>query len=189
MSPFFLMTYSLLWILVLVLVLLVLLMYRHYGLMLLPAKEKWALGGLDVGRKVGVLNIADARGGAVSLTWDEVEADRVILYTSPECDICASIWAVGDAIAAEHPGVEFVWLSHDPHEKLTAPPAGWRALVDLDERAMRGMQVPALPYAHYVDSTGRVRAKGLMNDRTDFTRLIDAARAAKTPAMSSGRRS
>lgn len=184
MSPLFLTTYVLLWVLVIVLTLLVLLLYRQYGQAVLPAKARMQLAGLDIGKPLPEFDVLSPADGPTSmhavLAGRPGEAARrmhVLLFASPVCPVCESLWPDVGVLAVSHPDVAFWWVSNGtPAERPhgDAAPPGWTVL-DSSESGQHpaALELPVLPYAYAVDDQGVIRAKGLMNEVSDFEHMID----------------
>jgi hypothetical protein len=177
MTRFLWSTYIVLWLLVAILTLLVLLLYRQYGRAMLPAKERMQLAGLDIGTSVRQLVIAEANGAETRIPLSGASGNvvlRVILLAASHCPICASLWEqVGD-LPSEQRAVEHWWIqSGEP--KDDPAPQGWRIVSDNTGSVQRALEAPAIPYAYALDTSGVVRAKGLMNDLDDFRDLIGRA--------------
>lgn len=185
MSPLFVTTYVLLWVLVIVLTLLVLLLYRQYGQSVLPAKARMQLAGLDLGKPLPEFDVTGA-GGDVSSARTVLGARRsplhVLLFASPVCPVCESLWPQVGALAVRHPDVTFWWISNGrsadkPGKSVEGvEPVGWTVLYSSDAgHHPAPLELPVLPYAYAVDEHGVIRGKGLMNDVSDFEHMIDVS--------------
>jgi len=188
MSGLFWASYLLLWVLLAIVTVLLLLLYRQYGRSLMPAKDRLRLAGLDIGTAVPELRIAtDPAANSIRLVADGTgwPVGRLLLFASPDCPVCSTLWdKVGD-LSTEWPDIDYLWLqSQEP--KAGPAPAGWRVVSDGEDLARRAMEVPALPYAYVIDSSGIVRAKGLMNNLEDFRAVIREAITARNGGRPSG---
>jgi hypothetical protein len=188
MSSFFWITYSLLWLLVAALLLLVLLLYRQYGLMLMPGRRRVELGGLDLGSHAPEIPV-EFRGSSDPpiLTWDRTApsdtfAGWIVLFSSPHCPICKRLWEEEelDQAALAWPQLEFVWVDAEPRADEHRP-AHWRVALSPDETANQAMEVPAYPFAFAIEAGGIIRAKGLVNDLDDLQRVADMGFPAQSP--------
>jgi hypothetical protein len=166
-----------LWLLVAILTFLVLLLYRQYGRAMLPAKERMQLAGLDIGASVRQLVIADANGAETGIPLSGASENvslRVILLAASHCPICAFLWEQVGHLTSEQHGVEHWWIQSGAPKDDPAPD-GWRIVSDSTGSVQRALEAPAIPYAYALDTSGVVRAKGLMNDLDDFRDLIGRA--------------
>lgn len=171
MKTLFWTSYGVLWVLAVLLVVAVLLIYRQFGLMLIPGSRRADLAGLDIGAKAPPLALdffQDARPSV--LTWDPSELKKsqagwVVLFASPTCSICESIWKGGHAlreVASSWPDVEFIWI--DARWRASEPPRGWLMAVSEDHLASDAMDVPVFPFAYAITAGGEVAAKRLVNE-------------------------
>lgn len=164
MTSFQLATYVILWVVVAILFVLLLLLYRQYGLMLLPAKVRIDLGGLDLGRRAPEIDLPDA--GHVQ--WAS-QGGTFILLAMAGCPICASLWnQVGDLVE-EHAAINFYWIDN---QQKRDPPLGWHVEVSADEAAHRALALPAAPYGYFLDTEGVVVSKGLINSVEQIAEMI-----------------
>jgi hypothetical protein len=190
MNGLFWASYLLLWVLLAIVTALLLLLYRQYGRSLLPAKERLKLAGLDIGTAVPELRVGiDPAASPIRLAadGDGWPAARLLLFASPDCPVCSILWEKVGALSGEWPDIDYLWVqSREP--KAGPVPAGWRVISDIEGLARRAMDVPALPYAYVVDSSGIVRAKGLMNGLDDCRAVIREATTERQGVRSSSTR-
>jgi hypothetical protein len=176
MTRFLWSSYILLWLIVAILTFLVLLIYRQYGRSILPAKERLQLAGLDIGAKVGPLSATDGNGTTeipVSVASSGLNL-RVLLLATSACPICAKLSAEVGTLKEHRADVEYWWIQTG-EAKQEPIPEGWQMVLDRRGSVHQALDVPAIPYAYAVDTTGTVRAKGLMNGINDLVELIDRA--------------
>lgn len=182
MKALFWSSYAILWLLVIVLAGGVLLLYRQFGLMLMPGSRRADLAGLDVGAKAPPLALDFLQNGrAPVLDWDGSEsgsprAGWVVVFANPGCSICRGLWdAASDlgTLAHKWPALEFVWIDGRPREG--DPPQGWTVAVSEDQRASEAMDVPVFPFVYAIEPGGIVSAKRLVNEPEHLSLLVDEA--------------
>lgn len=193
MSEAFWASYALLWVLVAVLTLLVLLLYRQFGLMFMPNKERLALAGRDLGSRAPDFELLAVDGAALHLSWGVTGGGpqpRFLLFAAPTCPLCARVWNAVETLALEWPMVEFVWIDGDgpgvgeEHDARGSAPAGWLVTQSPGEAAHSAMSVPGFPYGYTIAADGRVLAKGLVNDRSDVEHQLRVIADAVRPTAS-----
>jgi hypothetical protein len=144
---------------------------------MLPVKERMQLAGLDIGTSVPQLVVESAKGVKADIplmTESGKVLLRVLLLATSACPICAQLWEeVGD-LPQEQPRVEHWWIQSGEPKEGPAPD-GWRIVTDSPGSAQRALEAPGIPYAYALDTSGVIRAKGLMNNMDDFRELIDRA--------------
>jgi hypothetical protein len=168
-------SYVILWCLVIILFTLVLVLYRQYGLMLMPPRRRIDLGGLDLGKRAP-LTTAHSSGAEVQFDWKSQTAGSFVLVAIAWCPICEQLRHVADAVASQwEQSVTFYWLdSSEP----AANPLSWIQATSLDESAHRTLGAPASPYGYFFDKHGLVQAKGLVGSAQDIHEIIQRGFAA-----------
>ncbi len=190
-------SYVLLWLLVAALIILVLLLYRQFGLMLMPNKDRLALAGRDLGSRVPDFELIASGGTSLNLTWGEANGSerrpRFLLFAEPTCPLCSSVWNdTAEAVATEWPAVEFIWVDSDgpgvdeENAHRGPAPAGWLVTQSPGQIAHSAMQIPGFPYGYTISADGKVLAKGLVNGRSDVERQLRGI-AGTFGAVTSGR--
>lgn len=178
MTPFFVTSYVVLWLLVLLSFVLVLLLYRQYGLTLMPGRQRINLRGLDIGSEPPPLRLQTSNEDAFQLAWDGTALHRerdtkVAVFAEPHCPICGNLLEHRvdlAALAARWPRVDFYWIDeHTPDPDRL--PDGWTIATSEDGEAVGRMQIPAFPFT-YVVSSGRIASKGLVNTADDIEGLL-----------------
>ena len=175
-----------LWIVVLALLALVLALTRQIGVLherIAPAGALMINKGLAVGEKVPVVDVSDLNGTGQQLRVGAPRNDglsTLLLFVSPTCPVCESLLPVLQSSRRQEKSWLQIVLASD------GDPATHREFV----RAHRltdfpyvvstplGMtyQVSRLPFAALVDSTGVLRARGLVNSREHLESLFEAQR-------------
>jgi len=178
MSPLFVASYILLWLLVFTLLILVLLIYRQYGRSLMTPRGRIATAGLSVGDKAPVLSARTQDGSPMIVDWVRATRCTVALFALPGCPICSHLWEEEEfaALSAQWPSVEFIWFDVDQAHLATGPvPAGWVFAHSADRSAHEAVELPASPYAYVISNRGKVMSKGLINDGEQLAELLAQA--------------
>jgi hypothetical protein len=178
MSPLFVASYVLLWLLVFMLLILVLLIYREHGRSLMTPRGRIATAGLAVGEKAPVLSVRAQDDSPMIVDWVGATRCTVALFALPGCPICSHLWEGEDlaAQAAQWPGVEFIWVDLDQSHLATGPiPAGWAFAYSTDRSAHEAVELPASPYAYVVSTRAKVISKGLINHGEQLTEMLTEA--------------
>lgn len=182
MDGLFLTSYIVLWVIVICLLLLVLLLYRQFGVMLMPGRRRIELQGLDIGERPPELLVDYPRESRTSLlTWDSKSNGKtatLVIVAEPSCPICKGLLAEGrlESVPRRRRDVEFVWL--DEKSPVKGPPQNWTLAVAGDGSAARLLDVPGFPFAYVLGSEGDVLAKGLINSVEEVEQLVRIARVA-----------
>jgi hypothetical protein len=155
---------------------LVILLYRQYGLTLLPGKVRMQLVGIDIGKQIDNVPVRDWNDELLSLSWRDGSASAtVMLLASLGCHVCDDLWPMVGQLPVQHPHVRFVWIDSAPHSHEGAAPLGWELTWSERRQVHEYMEAPVTPYAFVISSEGRVLSKGLMNDLADFDRMFQQA--------------
>jgi hypothetical protein len=166
-------SYIVLWVLVVVLILLTLLLYRQFGLMLMPGRARTSLSGLDIGAKVPAIAMSQDGGGTLILDSDQAAiGPAAVLFASSNCSICRELGkdvALSDYVGSSD-GMEFMWVQSDPPPELVA--ANWIVALDQDGSAGRVMEVPGYPFLYVISAEERVVAKGIVNSTDEIRALV-----------------
>src|SRR5215210_2450716 len=110
MEGIWLISYIVLWVLVLALGLLVLLLYRQLGIMYLGSAEGVSRDGLPPGTKAPDFSLEDQVGNAHRLA-DYRGRPAVVLFGSPHCSPCRILLPQLHDWAKAHPDVAVLWLN------------------------------------------------------------------------------
>jgi hypothetical protein len=167
----FIVSYVTLWVVTASLLVLVLLLYRQFGIMLMPGRRRIELGGLDLGERAPELVVDLPHEDRSSLlTWDTNGATLVVV-AEPHCPICKNLLGEGGLESIpRQPGLDFVWLDEKrPEQDLPTP---WTVAVTADGSAARLLDVPGYPFAYVLGRDGKVLAKGLVNTSGEVEQLI-----------------
>lgn len=169
MEGIWLVSYIVLWLIVVVLILLVLLLYRQLGIMYLGSAEGVSRDGLDRGKTAPDFSLTDQYGNVQKL-GNLKGKPAVVLFGSPHCSPCRILLPQLNEWARAHPEVGVVWLNAaSPEESLKfvsdtgaeIPVAPYSP----QENLMDKYRVRVTPFMFFLDENGVIRAKGLVNTK------------------------
>jgi hypothetical protein len=181
MSSLFLLSYAVLWLIVAGLVTLVTLLYRQFGLMLLPGTTRINLGGLDVGARAPAMVVRSGGQRDALYQWGDAGHENqasahatCVIFAVPGCVLCEGLSndAPGlEQLASRYPDIHFLWV--DSGEQPThRVPGNWAVVSSANSGAHLAMEIPATPFMYLVSSTGSVMTKGLVNEVPDVEALL-----------------
>jgi hypothetical protein len=189
MSPIFWASYGVEWLVIGALTIMVILMYRHFGLMIMPGGQRMNYSGLDVGARAPALPLR--LDGLRSAAYDWASADRArneykatfALFAMPACPLCDAL-SREDAqvpfLTERYPSIRFLWI--DSGDQLTHQVSGgWTVASSPNSDAHNLMEVPGSPFSYLVSQDARILAKGLVNDATDIEAVIASSGHSQTP--------
>jgi len=175
-----------LWIVVLALLALVLALTRQIGVLherIAPAGALMINKGLAVGEKVPVVDVNDLNGTGQLLRVGAPRTDglsTLLLFVSPTCPVCESLLPVLQSSRRQEKSWLQIVLASDGDPATHREFVRAHRLTDFPYvvSAPLGMtyQVSRLPFAALVDSTGVLRARGLVNSREHLESLFEAQR-------------
>jgi methylamine dehydrogenase accessory protein MauD len=169
MEGIWLVSYIVLWILVVVLILLVILLYRQLGIMYLGSAEGVSRDGLTPGTKAPDFSLKDQYDNPQRLS-DYRGRPTVLLFGSPHCSPCRILLPQLHDWAKAHPEVGVLWLNAASDEESlkfasdtgsTLPIAPYTP----QENLMDKYRVRVTPFMFLVDESGVVKVKGLVNTK------------------------
>jgi hypothetical protein len=184
MTPIFWITYAVLWLVVVSVAILVILLYRQFGLILMPGGRRISYGGLDIDSSVPVLALRVDGDANRVFDWTTAgERDYVAtlaLFAAPSCPICERL-ATDPAMTSmgtAYSSVRFIWIDggREPSHQLPPP---WTNAFSAHNDAHVAMEVPGTPFAYLVSPDGRVISKGLANSVGDIKSMITAGEIAR----------
>ncbi len=165
-----LISYIVLWLIVLALGLLVLLLYRQLGIMYLGSAEGVSRDGIDKGATAPDFALTDQYGNPQRLS-DYRGRPALLLFGSPHCSPCRTLMPQLHEWARAHPEVGVVWLNAASEEEslkfvselgATLPVAPYTP----ESKLMDRYKVRVTPFMFLLDEKGVVRAKGLANTKS-----------------------
>jgi methylamine dehydrogenase accessory protein MauD len=173
-----------LWVTVVALVLVVLALVRQLGILherIAPAGALLLERGLKVGEAAPVVAVADLDGQSRSIGGPSADGRSTLLvFVSPTCPVCKALLPViKTSRRSERQWLDVVLASdgaEDEHRQFVA--AHGLNGIPYVLSAPLGMtyQVGRLPFAAVIDSTGILRARGLINSREHLESLFEAQR-------------
>lgn len=178
MSRLFIVSYVTLWVITGALLLLVLLLYRQFGIMLMPGRRRIELGGLDFGERAPELVVdLPSENRKSLLTWQKTNGKRATLaiVAEPHCPICKALLREGSGIelVSRNPEFDYVWIDEKPPSQELPPE--WTVAVTADGSAANRMDVPGFPFAYVFGADGEVLVKGLVNTSDEVEQLVRRA--------------
>lgn len=179
MSPFFLVSYVALWVLVVVMAVLLLLLYRHFGMMSLGTLEGVQRDGLPVGTVAPAISgiTADGTDGG----WEpRTGSYQLLMFAAPDCEPCETVMPHVNRIArARDAGVAVAAIVPGPRSEAVRmvnrydPP--FLTLAEDGSGAFGRFRVRVTPFGFVIGPDGRVLAKGLCGDIGRLGNLLHAA--------------
>ena len=183
MSAAFLVSYALLWLLVIALSLVVFALARQVGVLherVAPAGALMPTTGPAVGEPTDAMALTDIRGRAVTVGGPAQDRlSTLVLFISPTCPICKSLVPVAVSLAGhEHKRLRLIFASDgdDPARHLQySNELGIPAYPYLVSQAL-GLRyaVSKLPFAVLIAGDGVLKSKGLVNSREHLESLVEA---------------
>jgi methylamine dehydrogenase accessory protein MauD len=180
MHGWWLISYLVLWGLVLSLTVLVVALARQIGALHLRLGPRGALELDDEGPPLGVATkqteVAGTAGEALSVGG--VGEAQFLLFVSPACPVCEQVLPSVPAIAAEGDLSPYVVVDSESELRADGLPdrRRLRAPVVRSADLARAYQIPGTPYAVVLDESGVVRAKGTVNNLEQVEGLARTAR-------------
>jgi methylamine dehydrogenase accessory protein MauD len=172
MEGIWLVSYIVLWVLVLALAVLVLLLYRQLGIMYLGTAEGVSRDGLDRGKTAPDFTLTDQHGNIHRLSAYRGRP-VVLLFGSPHCSPCRLLLPQLQDWARKHPQVAVLWLNAaSPEESARFVAETGTTLPVLPysptpkDNLMDLYRVRVTPFTFFLDADGVIRAKGLVNTKS-----------------------
>lgn len=175
---------AVLWAVVIALTLVVFALVRQLGVLherIAPAGALLLEKGLKVGEAAPVVEVVDLDGQGRSIGAANAEGRSTLLvFVSPTCPVCKALLPVLKASRrSERQWLEVVLASDGAEEEqrrfVAAHGLGEIPYV-LSAPLGMAYQVGRLPFAAIIDSTGVLRARGLVNSREHLESLFEAQR-------------
>ena len=169
MEGIWLVSYIVLWILVLALGALVLLLYRQLGIMYLGSAEGVSRDGLPKGTPAPDFTLTDQYGHQ-----QRVAAYRgrplLLIFGSAGCSPCRILMPQLDEWLAAHPEMGIIWLNMNSPEETLKYVSDVGATVPVvpttpDDKIAERYRVRVTPFSFMIDENGVIRTKGLVNTK------------------------
>lgn len=179
MTRLFMVSYAVLWILVVMMALLLLLVYRHFGPMAMSTGAGHERDGLPIGREAPSISGVDRDNNRVH--WTPAKGRHsLVVFVAPGCGPCEEIAPYLGALAqAVDQSVQVVAVAAGRGEEVQALEAstGHQALCIADDGsgAMSQWEVRVTPFALLVGPDTRVVTKGNCSNPALLRRLLDSA--------------
>lgn len=178
-----------LWVVVVLLAVLVLLLYRQFGLIMMPADARLGMDGLDIGKRIPPLTLevfGSEHAVTGPTTWRGEDWDSaLVVFANPDCPLCEALWEDAKTTETTPPrgsGPELVWIDGGGNSREGSLPPQWRVFVSPDENAHNQADVPAVPFFYRLEQ-GVVVDKGIV--KGSLEPLVRSARPSK--AVTGGR--
>jgi methylamine dehydrogenase accessory protein MauD len=173
---------GLLWAVVVGLIFVVVALTRQVGILherIRPAGALHIAKGLRVGEAAPVIEAADITGSALRIGAANSQGrSTLVAFVSPTCPVCKSLLPVLRSMRRHEGGTVDVILAsdgtRDEHLQFIAAERLEEFAYVLSEQLGVSYGASKLPYAVLIDSTGTVRANGLVNTREHLESLFEA---------------
>lgn len=169
MEGVWLVSYIVLWLVVLTLGLLVLLLYRQLGIMYLGTAQGVSRDGLEPGTLAPDFSLSDQYGQGQRLSAYRGR-NLVLVFGSPHCSPCRILMPQLHEWASAHPDVPVLWLNAaSPEENMRFVAETSATLPVLahppHDKLLDRYKVRVTPFTFLLDENGVIRAKGLLNTK------------------------
>lgn len=178
MTGFTLYSYILLWVLLVLDTVILIAVLRQIGVLMLRIGPRPALNLTQMGPREGEpapFLPADLDGKPVTFR-SEAEAGSVIVFTSPGCGSCSFIPPALSTAAKAWGQIEFSVIVSEPADVVAEYrhrfPERVKVVADASQMVRMSYNVTNVPYAVFIDASGIVRLKGVVNDREQIEDLI-----------------
>lgn len=177
MSPLFLLSYAVLWLLVMALSVAVYVLLRHEGQLLIKSKSVRENQGPDIGSPLPQFNLRDYSGTRLDISANPGRPTLIVLAVE-NCQLCERALPALRDVAMErsdelnttfvYPGTsaDFERLRHN----LTSLT---RVVHDPRKSVIRRLRVTHTPFGILVDPYGVVLKKAILNDRSNVDWLLE----------------
>ncbi len=183
MNGTLLVSYVILWALVIILSLLVFALARQVGVLherVAPAGALMPTSGPKVGELTEVMPLTDLNGHAVAVGGVDAEGlATLIMFISPTCPVCKSLVPIARSLVS-HESKRMRLMFASDGDKLEQHVAYVRDL-DIEiypyivsEPLGLAYAVSKLPFAVLIGSDGALKSKGLVNTREHLESLVES---------------
>jgi hypothetical protein len=179
MSRLFLISYTVLWLLVVSEAVLLLLIYRQVGLALLGGRARVGLGGLPVGAQAPPIEVAvGSHREAIRWTGGGGRHGWVVIFALPGCPMCLDISeGLSSFIQRRKSDFRILWLEREMRGILPLLPPhddDWISAT-CDEGPFESFDVRAAPFVFVIGEDGKVLARDLVGDLKALEQLTEGA--------------
>lgn len=184
MNGLIIVTFALLWIVVIGLAVSVLALSRQIGVLLervAPAGALMTNKGLAPGELAPELTVGDSTGSPVRIGGKRSDArSTLVFFLSPSCPMCKAVLPAVRATARRESAWLDVVLASDGDDEDHAGLIRREKITDLpyvvSQELGMGFRVGQIPHAALVGDDGRIIAAGLTNTREHVESLVEAKR-------------
>ncbi len=178
-----LVSYVILWVLVIILSLLVFALARQVGVLherVAPAGALMPTNGPKVGEMTEAMSVTDLQGDAVAIGGaDSAGLATLILFISPTCPVCKSLVPVARSLVSyEGRRMRLVFASDGDKIEQHLAYVGDLDIKDypyvVSQALGLAFAVSKLPFAVLVGSDGTLQSKGLVNSREHLESLVES---------------
>lgn len=178
-----LISYAILWALVIVLSLMVFALARQVGVLherVAPAGALMPTSGPKVGEMSDAMSVTDLNGKAVSIGGaDSQELATLILFISPTCPVCKSLVPVARSLVSyESRRMRLVFASDGDKIEQHVAYVSDLEIGDfpyiVSQPLGMAYAVSKLPFAVLIGSDGTLKSKGLVNTREHLESLVES---------------
>ncbi|MGI8589311.1 MAG: TlpA family protein disulfide reductase [Chloroflexia bacterium] len=185
MEGIWLVSYIILWLLVLGLGVLVFLLYRQLGILYLGSAEGVSRDGLAVGTAAPDFSLGDQYGNTQRLS-DYRGKPTFLVFGSPSCTPCRVLLPQMDDWAAAHPEVGVLWLNAANPDESTKYASDMGATLPVvahtpDQKLPERYHVRVTPFSFLLDQDGIIRTKGLVNSKAGLDLYYKEFKTGKRP--------
>jgi hypothetical protein len=175
MSGLYLVTYVLLWVVVVIQGVGVFALYHHFGQMYLNSRDGRAAQGPEIGTALRHLRLRDTRGTARSLPSSG--RATILVFASTTCAVCESLRNEMKSVSVDDTttGVFVICAGNEPavQEWATGLSAAVTVIPDPRNRLAAQFGIGITPFLVAADSAGIVRMRGLVNDAGAIESVAD----------------
>lgn len=178
-----LISYIVLWALVVGLGVLVLLLYRQLGIMYLGTAEGVSRDGLEKGATAPDFTLTDQYGTSHRLSQYRGQP-VTLLFGSPHCSPCRILLPQLDDWAQAHPDMAILWLnaaSPEESQKFVSELGANLPVLPYTpaENLLDRYRVRVTPFTFLLDERGIIRAKGLANSKAGMEQYYKELKTGK----------
>lgn len=178
MTGFWLVSYIVLWLLVLALGALLLLLYRHFGMMSLGTLEGVQRDGLPLGAEAPAISGIEANG--TNASWQpKTGSYQMLLFGSPDCEPCSAIMPFAQQLANARTNVTVATVVQGPKSEavrmVDKHHPTFQTIADDGSGSFPRFRVRVTPFGFVIGPDGRVLAKGLCSDPARMRMLLQSA--------------
>jgi methylamine dehydrogenase accessory protein MauD len=176
-------SYVILWALVIFLSLLVFALARQVGVLherVAPAGALMPTNGPKVGEMTEAMSVADLNGDAVAIgSADSGALSTLILFISPTCPVCKSLVPVARSLAGyEGSRMRLLFASDGDKIEQHVSYVSDLGIEDYSYVVSQALglayAVSKLPFAVLIGSDGTLKSKGLVNSREHLESLVES---------------